>query len=174
MNRSNFDESARQYYRNLLFPIIREGIITGYNLYRERFTTDSPFTVTYFHSDLKIPSSRHLRELTDKLKDECDQRITERITDSVIARIAAYKVGEWEANPRNIKFFDVDGNEIPLKDIDYHEGIIIAEGRQYELNLRVENKKELRRLLKVMNRTVNFYEIDKYGKIRKSRGKPRL
>lgn len=174
MEKPKFDEKTKQYYRRVLFPIIGNNVITGYNLYHDRHKSNAGYAVTYFHSDLGTTRSRHLTELSDRLKESCNPKIVEKITNSVVTRMAAYKIGDWEENPEGLRFFDRGGNEIQIDELESYEGIMVAEGIQFELNLEVYNRNELRDLLRVLKRAVNFYELDYYGRMKEYENRPKI
>lgn len=142
-------------------------------MYKNRFSSKSPYVVTYFHSGLN-KYSRHFVELVDKLKDQCDPNVDEKLSNLVISRVAAYKSGDWRSNPTNLTLFDTYGNRLDSDMLDRYEGIIIAEGLQFELNLEVENQKELKQLLRLLKLVVNSYNLDKYGRIRKDGNVPQV
>ena len=56
--------------------------------------------------------------------------------------------------------------------LEDYEGIIIAEGLQFEFNLEVNNNRELKELLKLLNNTVSFSRLNYYGRIIKQNNIP--
>ena len=165
MSEQKFNEVIMNQYRSMLFPFISNNIISGYNLYKKRFKQNRSYKITYFHSDMKNIRDKHIKELLSRLKENYDYKINETIKNSIITRIAVYKIGDWEENPKNIRFFNSNGDELSIKDLDRYNDIIIAEGKQYEMNLEVNNKKDLRNLIKILSEGVNFYILNKNGKI---------
>ena len=87
-----FDEAVLGKYRTLLFPILAEGMITGYNVYRNRIKTDAPYLVNYLHSDLGTDEhgrmQPHFKELCDCLSSVGQMDLSKiiRILQTLVCR----------------------------------------------------------------------------------------
>ena len=181
MSESNFEILLRENeadlarIRQTYFPLIKDRTITGYNLYTEEFDySDAPYFLNYLHSDLK-KGDKHLEELIEILKaDNLDPKsrmtIKERVIDrsQIASRNAVYIVEpEWE-NPQNMNYFDFTGNPIPLAQ-GLQTELLIGESVQYDLLLRIEDLKELRRAIDLFKKYTSKLKLDKKGNIIKVR-----
>ncbi len=171
-----FDPEALEKSRRLFFPIIAEGIVTGYNVYRHRPETNAPFIVNYLHSDLSFDKTGkplpHLEELTDKLSKFGPAQIIEKITNSIVDRIAVYKVGDWEENPAGLTFYDQNGKVLSAEDLKKHRGLIVVEGKQYDLGIELSHQTDVDKVLRLLRESVFRYEIDDDGNVKNLNDKP--
>jgi len=167
--KEDFEKDVLKEFRKLLFPIIVSGKITGYNVYHNRKKSEYPFQVNYLHSDLGLLANGkqhpHREELLDKLKDISSICITEKITDSIIDRIATYKIGDWKENPQGLIFYTDEGRIIDGQELDEYGGIIIAEGKQYDLSLDIEDKQTVWKVLEVLNKYTYRCKVDDSGQV---------
>ncbi len=166
---NKFNEEILKKYRRLLFPVIGRGVITGYNVYVDRLVSSAPYVVNYLHADLGFDENgvphRHREELVDILSRFTQLKVREKIVSSVTDRVAVYKIGEWEENPEDLKFYDPSGNYIPLGDLPDYEGILIAEGKQFDLGIEIENQRDLQYLLNLLNKYVYAIKVNQDGKV---------
>jgi len=173
---TQFDPEALEKSRQLFFPIIAERIITGYNVYRHKSETNAPFIVNYLHSDLSFDETGkplpHLEELTDKLSKFGPAQIIEKITNSIVDCVAVYKVGDWEENPTGLIFYDQFGIVLNAENLKKHRGLVVVEGKQYDLGIELFHQREVDEVLHLLRRYVFMYEINDNGNIRNFHGKP--
>ncbi len=164
-----FDSKLLDKYRKLFFPVIGDNIITGYNVYKNMFKSTAPFLVNYLHSDLGFDAKgrphRHREELQDKLSKFGPMRIMENITSSIVDRIAVYKIGDWEENPEGLKFYDGTGKKLSAKELATYRGLLIAEGKQYDMGIELQSRKDLEHILDFFNKYVYAHKIDKMGNL---------
>lgn len=169
MLKEKFDAKVLQKYRELLFPALGLGILTGYNIYKDKIEGKSLFVVSYLHSDLSVSKSGkvhpHLEELIDKLSKFGPPKIIENISSSITDRIVVYMQGDWEENPKNLTFYTLQGEKINPEILKDYKGVLIAEWKQYDLSLEIENEKDLAHLLDLYNEYLYAYHIDRKGKM---------
>lgn len=167
---SKFDEAILQRYRKLFFPAIGGRIITGYNVYVDRGVGQAPFIINYLHSDLDVDENgrphRHKQELLDVLKKSSDVKTGEQIVNSVVDRLAVYKIGEWDENPTGLKFYGADGNELQPEDLMIYRGTIIAEGRQFEMSVMVDGESDVKHVLNLFNKYTYKMKVDSRGEVK--------
>ncbi len=109
------NEKDLQRIRSIYFNLIKNEIITGYNLYPKLFDySQGNLFLNYLHSDLK-PEDRHFQELYKILRSEGFLEeiivINDELVDSreIIEREADYITqSNWE-NPLNMRYFDFKG-----------------------------------------------------------------
>jgi hypothetical protein len=164
---TKFDELLLQKYRRLLFPAIGERITTGYNVYVDRPTREAPFVINYLHSDLDMDETghphRHKQELIELLRKSSDIQAGEQMVNSVVDRLAVYKIGEWDENPEGLKFYDIHGRRLLPEELVSYRGIIIAEGKQYELNISVGTEHDVKHVLDLFNKHVFKLKVNSRG-----------
>ena len=167
---SKFNETILQKYRRLLFPTIGDKVITGYNVYLDRDVCKAPFVITYLHSDLDMDENgqpqRHKQELLEVLQKSSDIQTGEQIVNSIVDRLAVYKIGEWDENPAGLKFYDADGNEMQPEELLMYRGTIIAEGRQFELSVMVEDETDVKHVLNLFNKYTYKIKVDSRGEVK--------
>lgn len=167
---NKFDEVILQKYRKLFFPAIGKRIITGYNVYVGRDGEQAPFVINYLHSDLDVDEGgkphRHKQELLDVLKRSSDVQTGEQIVNSVVDRLAIYKIGEWDENPAGLKFYDSEGNELQPEELLMYRGTIIAEGRQFEMSVMVEGESDVKHVLNLFNKYTYKMKVDSRGEVK--------
>ncbi len=161
-------ESALHRIRLKYFHLIRDRIITGYNLYQKPFTQSSGLSLTYMHSNLK-PEDIHFKELTDKLRKFDFLKESVVINDRLIEmkdrieREADYITkADWE-NPMGTRYFDFDGIELSENEAK-KIGDVIGESFQYDLVFRVENEDELVHLVSFFKHYTSKFRLDRHGK----------
>ncbi len=164
-----FDEKILEKYRKILFPEIKGGIITGYNVYYDKPVRTYQFLINYLHSDLgfdeKGKPHKHREELLKKLSKVGKLNFRKSLVNSIIDRIAIYKIGDWEENPENLRFFDSEGNLILYKDMNKYEGVLIAEGKQYNLGVELDNLEALNLILNLLNKYTYACKLTSKGKL---------
>ena len=167
---SKFDAEILQKYRELLFPAIGQRIITGYNVYIDRKTGQAPFVISYLHSDLDADETgkphRHKQELLEVLQKSSDIQTGEQIVNSVVDRLAVYKIGEWDENPAGLKFYDTSGRELKPEELLTYRGTIIAEGRQFELSIMVGDETDVKHVLDLFNKYTYKMKVNSRGEIK--------
>ncbi len=154
-------------YRKLLFPIISKGIITGYNIYNERPKKTTPFLVNYLHSDLDFEKGKpkaHLEELLEVLSKFGPVYSRNNLVNSVVDRIAIYKIGDWEENPKGLRFYDKDGKRLSRKNLKTYRGLVVAEGKQCDLGIEIISRKDLNKVLGLFHKYTFAHKIDKKGR----------
>ena len=173
------NESNIIQIRSIFFPLIRDGIITGYNIY-DKVPTYSPgkLFLNYLHSDLS-PSHQHFQELTKILEQEGLTsnilNIGHELVDSseIKERHAIYLTKpEWEDAPK-MRYFLFDGTEVSQKEAEELGVDLVGEVLQYDMLLKVKNETELRRITDLFKKYVASYRIDDFGrKIKDKDGVP--
>ncbi|MBI4453094.1 hypothetical protein HY636_00455 [Candidatus Woesearchaeota archaeon] len=167
---NKFDENILQKYRILLFPQIAIGAITGYNVYADRVTSNSPIIVNYLHSNLGLNDDgtphRHRKELMERLSELAQLKVQERVVNSVVDRVAVYKIGDWKENPLGLVFYDIKGNAIAIEDLEDYEDILIAEGKQFDLRLEIEDSNLLKKVLALFNKYTYAHKVNSFGLVK--------
>ncbi len=157
-----YDERKLSFYRRKFFPLIRDNVVTGYNVYKKIPSVESRFAVDYLHSELG-ENDAHRGEFFDLLKDFDRGIPIEKVSESVVDRDAVYEtLPEWE-NPEDMRFFDVYGNPIPRSELLDFEGRVIGESLQYDLAIPVEDERQLLDLIDVFNKKLYGKQIDERG-----------
>jgi len=164
-------EDELKRIRKLYFPLIKKGIIAGYNLYPKQFDySKGKLFLNYLHSDLKL-SDRHFKELSLKIKKRTDVNLEERVTinnklidrTEKIDREADYlTTTSWE-DPPNMRYFDLNGTELPREEAK-GEDQVIGESYQYDLLIRVKDESELRALVDSFKIFASKYMLDRKGR----------
>ncbi len=156
--------------RKIFFPLIKNGIITGYNIYASYyFSQEFPYVLHYLHSDL-TKRHKHYKELTVILEAEGlltkITRITDRLmnTSELIDRVADYSTRPGWKDPMQIRYFTFNGIEVS-KRAAKRIGEVIAEGKQYDLIIKASNEDEVKELKKIFKKRAAKYKIDKFGRI---------
>lgn len=163
-----FNKQILRKYRKILFPIIAKEIITGYNVYTNRSPSKSKYMINYLHSDLGFENARpqmHLSELIDRLNKFGPPNITNEIVNSVVDRIAMYKIGDWEDNPAGLKFYDKDGKRLSKDLLKNYRGLIVAEGKQYDLGIEICSRQDLNKVLNLFNKYTFVHKINRNGQL---------
>jgi hypothetical protein len=177
MSESDFERLIRENepdlvrIRDFYFPMIKDGVITGYNLYSKNFDySEAHYFLNYLHSGLK-PGNRHLEELVAKLKEELnlDLKAKTTIKDRIIGRSrflsrdSTYALEpDWE-NPSNMRFFTYEGKEITLEEAKVLGGPLIGESLQYDLLIKISDVRELRSLLNLFKLYTSKIKLDERG-----------
>ncbi len=173
------NEAAIVQVRHLFFPLIRDGIITGYNIY-DKLPGYSPnkLFLNYLHSDLS-PSHQHFQELTKILEQEGLTsnilNIGHELVDSseIKERHATYITKpEWEDAPK-MRYFLFDGAEVSQKEAEELGVDLVGEVLQYNMLLKIKNETELRRIIDLFKKHVASFIINDFGrKIKNKDGVP--
>lgn len=166
-------EEELKRIRNRYFPLIKQGLITGYNLYsNQHHISEDELSINYLHSNLR-PTDAHFIELCNKLKNEGGIILEERmhVNNKLVNRAeksnryATYvNKPEWEDHS-NMRYFDFNGNEIPPDKAKDLERVLIGESIQYDLLLCVKNEEELRKLINLLKKYTSKFRLDKKGRI---------
>ncbi len=150
-----FNQKTLRQFRKLLYPAIAQGIITGYNVYNEP-KDPSDTAIHYLHSDLGIDENgkmdRHLESLIYTINNNFPNTLTTNIASAITDRIAIYQWGDWKENPLTTRLYDAHGNRLRDKDADDYEGVIIIEGRQYDLSMTPENWRQRTEIIRILLR----------------------
>jgi hypothetical protein len=163
-------EEDLERIRALLFPLIHDRIITGYNIYPSSLKrADGLFFLNYLHSDLR-KEDKHYQELGDMLVKQgiAEERINiyDQLIDrqEVAERNADYvTLPDWQ-DPAGMRYFDFDGNEIPPEIAKRLERELIGEGMQLELLIRLKDEEELRKATCMFRRYASEFKLDRYGR----------
>ena len=165
----DFDPAILASFRSVFFPAIVSGQLTGFNVYRERPRSAIPYLVNYLHSDLGLlPDGSphpHRSELLDKLQQFGQVNILPRLTESIVDRMAIYKVGDWEENPEGLNYYNAEGNPLPVDQLQSYEGLLIVEGKQYDLGIEASTRRDLERILGVLNKYTYMNRVGRRGRI---------
>lgn len=164
------NEEGLHRIRTVYFPLIRGGVITGYNIYPKPSLTDEGLCLHYLHSDLK-PKDRHLRELIDKLKMKGGVDLEERITvndqlfdrTEIIERNADYRTRPSWKDPVKMRYFSFEGRELSAREIKLNRRGVIGESVQYDLLIRVRDISELRKLVDLFKKYTSKDKLDRKG-----------
>ena len=163
-------EQDLRVIRSKYFPLITQGTITGYNLYAKLFDyAQGRLFLHYLHSDLK-PTDEHFRLLSRKLRQRGlleekviintgvigKEKVTEREADYVTK---AY----WEDSP-HMRYFDFDGNEIPVEKAKSLDEDVIGEVLQYDWLIKADNETELRALIDCFKKYASKFVLDRKGR----------
>ena len=164
------NESLLSSIRNIFFPLIKNKIITGYNVYPSYpITGGFPYFIHYLHSDL-TGRHKHYRELADILEErgflKKAIRINDKLIDTheVIDRQADYiAMASWK-NPQKMRYFTPDCREITKKEAKKRREVI-GEGEQYDLIIAVNNDNELKDLRRIFKKNASKFIIDRFGRV---------
>ncbi len=164
-----FEEEVLDGFRKIFFPPIRLKLLSGYNVYRNRQADSAPYTVHYLHSDLNISESgerdTHLDELVLQLDQHGHPIVSEQLIHSLVARMAVYRMGEWEENPVGLHFYDLEGRHLDVTSLKSYSDPVVIEGKQYDLGLEVRSSTDLRNVLKIFRDYAYAYLLDPQGDI---------
>jgi len=169
----NFPEKKVQEIRELFFPLVGETpdqrIVTGINIYdiRKIKKSNATFQVNYLHSNLGRKKSKkegHKKEFEKFLSEYSLVHLIEKIDENLVARHADYLTQPYWDDPENVRYFTTNAKEISRSDIFDYDGTIIAESKQYDLLISIENRKDLRKFLRMLRTHFYLNEIDSYGK----------
>jgi len=175
------NEKFNKRIRGTFFPLITEGMITGYNIYENLFDyTGANIFLNYLHSDLNS-NDKHYKEITNILEKEGLTNnilnISHELVDSkeIKERNAIYLTRpEWEDSPR-MRYFLFDGTEISIKQAEELGIDVIGEVMQYDMVLKLKNETELRRITNLLKKYVAKFKIDEFGrKIKDANGNPSI
>ena len=123
----------------------------------------------YLHSDLgmdeKGKPQRHKKELADKLSKIGKVDIQENFINMVTDRVSIYRVDIWKENPEGLKFFDVERNLIACEELEQFRGLLIAEGKQYQLRIEIDDFKLLNSVLNFFNKYSYNYKVNSKGQL---------
>lgn len=164
-----FTEEELSKYRKILFPLVINKTITGYNYYPHRLDTQSNFSLRYLHSDLGETEFReempHKKELLNKFREHGLGMLSEKAKDQVVKRYAIYKEpANLVFAPEGCKFYDEKGNEIKFENLDIYD-IVILECEQQEILFRIESISELKRAVYIFDRYANKHPLDVFGEV---------
>lgn len=165
-------EEDLERIRTQYFPLIEEGIITGYNLYPDKSSeSESKLTLNYLHAYLK-QNDRHFRKLLKVLRNEgvlnlegiitVNNKVVDKL--KVIEREASYLTSpEWK-NPLSTRYFRMDGAELSTKEamelVKKQELIkIIGEDFQYDLLIKVEDEMEMRKIIDIFKKYASKHRL---------------
>ncbi|MEK6936701.1 MAG: hypothetical protein AABW58_01370 [Nanoarchaeota archaeon] len=172
--RSNFSRRELKRFRRIFFPLIANGTISGYNHYPKVHKRKARFLVNYLHANLgRKPDGRdedHKAELTDKIKISGLAHLVRRVHKDVIERIAMYRLKTDWLN-EDLRLYDEHGNPLNHQDALLYGGVIIGEGKQYDLAIEVANGRDLKELLNLFGKITNKYKIDNSGNLIEIEGK---
>jgi len=186
MPKPSFEELVRENEEDLqririrYFPLIRDRIITGYNLYQRPFNYPKRrLFLNYLHSNLR-PEDRHFKELFEKLKQEgvsLEGRIliNSKLVDKkeFKERVADYRTEPDWKDSSNTRYFDFDGNPMPVE-IAKSLGIpLIGEAIQHDLLIRIRDESELHILIDLFKRYVSKHQLGIDGKRILKNGEPK-
>ncbi|MBI2109674.1 hypothetical protein HYT58_00685 [Candidatus Woesearchaeota archaeon] len=165
------NEADLQRIRSTYFPLISEGLITGYNLHLAPPPKVDSTALIYSHSDLK-PDDQHFQELKDLFRRAgipLDKRIliNSRLVgrSSVCEREATYLTNpDWKTSDR-YKYFARNGRELRPEETKIREDPVIKEGLEYDIFLKVTSETELRKLIDLFKTRASKFKLDRYGKI---------
>ncbi len=163
-----FNPKTLQQFRKLLYPAIAQGIITGYNVYNESKDPNDT-ALHYLHSNLGISengkSDKHLETLVHTLHNNFPTMKTVDVINSITTRYAVYKHGNWFDDPNSIKLYDTLGNQLTKTDILIHEGIVIVEGYQFDLQIKPTTKKQRRDLMRLLYKYTHLNKWNREHKV---------
>lgn len=132
-------------------------IITGFNIYEGNQNFDS--TISYLHSELDKDDG-HRQELEEKLKKYFDIMSFQKIEFEKIDRYTSYKLKKgWEAE----RYFNILGQELKgkaLEEARLRNETIIGVAFQNDLDITIDNKKDISYILEVFRKYSNFYLVD--------------
>lgn len=169
MRTEGFDQKVLEHFGKLLFPTIAQGIINGYNVYKNSRKTDAPYVINYLHSDLGVDARGrqhpHREELMDKLRQFGPAQITEKIVDRIVQRMATYKRGDWEDDPPGVRYFTLDRQELMKENLANFAGLVIVEGMQYDLGVELRTAQEVSRVIDVFNKYTYARKIKRDGTV---------
>lgn len=172
------NECNLKIIRSNYFPLIADGVITGYNLYPRLFDySGARFFLNYLHSDLK-PDDAHFKELSEKLKEAgfLEERTiigAKAINkDGIIPREAHYHTKPDWKNPENMRYFDFGCNEISLEEARSSERELVGEALQYDWLIKFNSEMELRRVIDIFKQYASKFSLDKQGRKIIKNGKP--
>ncbi|MDD5331562.1 MAG: hypothetical protein PHE43_01930 [Candidatus Nanoarchaeia archaeon] len=167
-NKKDLDQIRKKY----IPKIGRDKIITGYNLYLEKFDySDGNLFLNYLHSDLKS-TDKHYRELIKNFSEngfflEEKVRVQDKLLNKIgtLERQAYYKTNldEWD-NPEGMIFYDVDGEMISSERVLSYTGILIGESLQSDLLIKLGGMKELKKLVSLFKKYASIYKLDRNGR----------
>ena len=169
-----FSNDELKKFRQILFPLISSGTITGYNHYPEKYTGKANYLIEYLHSNLgKYADGRdqeHKEELIGKIKTLCLTHLIESTTDKIIKRTTLYDLQpEWINN--NLKLYDANGNTLSQDQAMIYDGTIIGEEKQHSLFIEINKREDLSTILSIFKQFTNKYKLDSSGQISKINGK---
>jgi len=131
-----------QHFRKLLFPLMHFNVITGFNIYDNRTKPETKFILDYLHSELE-EDREHRQELEDRIRKYFDSISLQKLEFEKINRHTSYKLKKgWEAARLN--------NET-----------IIGVAFQNDLEIGINNKRDLLHILEIFRKYFNYYKIDK-------------
>ena len=170
MVKSKFTQRELKVFRRILFPLIADGVITGYNHYPQTYQRKSPYLVNYLHANLgKYPDGRdeeHKAELLHKMGSFGLTDIIESTKEGLVERVTLYRLKpDWIKN--NLKLYDGNGKQLSLEEALIHRGLVIGEAKQLDWFINLEKKSDLKALLEIFKRFANKYRLDKTGDILK-------
>lgn len=167
------NENILEQIRKLFFPTIKEGILTGYNMYAEKIEIAKiPYTLNYAHSDL-TKRHRHYKESSDLLEKEGFVESLLTIKYRLIDRYATYiTIPRW--GKKKMRYFLIDGTEIDFEKAKSLEVMLVGEGKEYDLYLQVKDESELQELTKIFKLYTNKYQLNYLGRVKYDKNKKPL
>lgn len=166
---SEFPENKIQKVRELFFPLIgeetKERIITGFNIYNANEIKDvnALFQVNYLHSNLR-KEDKHRREFERFISEYGLPHLIEGIDANLLVRNADYFTQPYWDDPIDVRYFTTKAKELSREEVFDYDGTIIAESKQYDMLIGVDNRKDLRQLLKMFRKHFYLNYIDSYGR----------
>ncbi len=162
------NEAELKRIRRIYFHFIKEGLITGYNLYeKESQPPNTGNVLSYLHADLK-PTDKHFQELSAVIKNEFPtgyKILTQnRIVDKsdIVERNADYLTTQSWTDPQNMRYFALDGEELTRDEAKKLE-IVVRESFQYDLLINVQEENDLRRLVNTFKKYTSRFSLDQRG-----------
>ena len=161
--------SVLQNLRIRYYPLIAQGLATGYNLYLAPLPTPNfRFGFSYYHSELK-PTDDHFNTLFQRIRNYSSTNLQPVIRGNIMSsslvlpRNAVYLIKpEWK-NPSDMHYYDLQGFPlIPTK--EGFQRLVVGESLQYELFIAVESEKELRNLANFFKRYASKDLLNMHGK----------
>ncbi len=164
-----FPENKIQEIREIFFPLVgeepKERIITEFNVYDTREIKDinAVFQVNYLHSNLGKEEA-HRQEFEKFISEYGLVHLIENIDENLLVRHADYFTQPYWEDPEHVRYFTTKAKELSKNEVFDYDGTVIAESKQYDMLICVENRKDLRQLMKMFRKHFYLNDIDSYGR----------